>query len=162
MSPHLRLRGVHITAFPGLEDLVFTLLSLAVVGALLSALVMPPQASLAATVTGIQPNAANQSRVILYGTLVDASGAPISGATISVYDSAGNLRDTAVSGSSGVFQLIRFKDTTDTYRITVTVNVNGTPTTGTFNLSMSPGFKYGVQVVFTPPATFNFVPIPGY
>jgi hypothetical protein len=162
VSPHLRLRGVHITSFPALEDLVFSLLSFAVVATLLSALVAPPTAAVAATVTGIQPMAGGKKQIIVYGTLVDPSGTPISGASIAVYDSSGVLQDTSTTNSSGAFNLIRFKDTGDTFTFKITVTVNGQPVTGTYKLAMTPGYKWGLRVVFTPPTTFAFVPIPGY
>jgi hypothetical protein len=48
------------------------------------------------------------------------------------------------------------------YTITVTVMVDGAPVTGQTIIDASPGMTSGVQMVFTQPSSWVFVPLPGY
>jgi len=47
MSPFERLRGVHLTGHPLIEDIVFTILSLLVMAVAISAITAPQEAQIA-------------------------------------------------------------------------------------------------------------------
>ena len=42
------------------------------------------------------------------------------------------------------------------------VTVNGQPVTGSTQISAYTSMKWGVQLVFAPPSSWTFVPLPGY
>ena len=39
---------------------------------------------------------------------------------------------------------------------------NGSPVTGTVTVNATPGMDWGIQMVFTQPSSWVFVPLPGY
>lgn len=157
MSPFLRLRGAHLTSNPVLEDFVFTLLSLLVIGVALTAVLSPPEPIIAATVTAAGVSA-SQNHVNLYGTLLDASGAPIAGATITTQYRDGTRVASTSTAADGSWSL-RFKDGPQPFSIVITVP--GYPPVS-YDMYATPGMRYGVQMVFTQPSTWVFVPLPGY
>jgi hypothetical protein len=159
MSPFERLRGAHLTGHPVLEDLIFSVLSILVLAVAISAMMAPASGSLTATVTAA--HAAPPNRITMYGTLVDGNGDPISGATISVDYKDGKKAATAVTASDGSWGL-SFKDGPGPYLIKVTVMQNGTPVTGQVTIDAAPRLSWGVQMVFTQPSSWVFVPLPGY
>lgn len=160
MSPFLRLRGAHLTSFPVIEDIVFTMLSLLVMVVAVTAIINTPQASIAASVSA-QGATVNPKQIAFYGTLVDASGAPIKNADISIRYSDGSQVGSARTKSDGSWSL-QFNDGPAPFTITVTTIVNGQPVTGTVDVPATPGQRWGIQMVFTQPSSWVFVPLPGY
>lgn len=160
MSPFLRLRGAHLTSHPVLEDIIFTVLSLFVLGVAITAIVSPPEPTVAATVTPMGVSA-SPNHVVLYGTLVDAEGRPLSGATVSTEYRDGTRVASTTTAADGSWTL-RFKEGPQPFTVTVTVYIDGRPVIGTVDIAAQPGMRYGVQMTFTQPSTFVFVPLPGY
>jgi len=161
MSPFERLRGAHLTSNPLLEDFVFSILSLLVVAVALTAILMPPKASVAAAVTpaGATPN---DKQVSMYGTLVDGSGAPIKNAVITVLYSDGTRVGSARTKNDGTWSL-QFNEGPAPYTIEVTVyDSSGNPQTGSVDVVAAPGMRWGVRMTFTQPSSWVFVPLPGY
>lgn len=160
MSPFLRLRGAHLTSHPVLEDIVFTMLSLLVLGVALSAIMSPPEPIIAASVapTGVS---ASPNHVVLYGTLVDGTGTPISEALIETVYRDGTRVASTTTATDGSWSL-RFKDGPQPFTLEVTVYTNGQPVTTTVLVTAQPGLRYGVQMTYTQPSTWVFVPLPGY
>lgn len=160
MSPFLRLRGAHLTSHPVLEDLVFTLLSLAVAVVAITAVASPPEATLAANVNASGVNV-NPKQIVFYGTLVDAGGVPISGADIDVMYSDGTRAARARTAKDGSWST-QFVDGPGPYTVVVTVTQNGVTTTSSIDITAEPGKRYGVQMTYAPPSSWVFVPVPGY
>lgn len=160
MSPFLRLRGAHLTSFPVLEDFVFTALSVIVAVVALSHVLMQPSASIAASVNAAGA-AVNPKQVVFYGTLVDASGQPIKNAVIEVQYADGTRVASSRTKADGSWSL-QFNDGPAPFTITVTVIENGVPVTGEVQVAATPGMRWGIQMVFTQPSTWVFVPLPGY
>lgn len=160
MSPFLRLRGAHLTSFPVLEDIVFTILSLAVMVVAATAIIGSPQASIAASVNA-QGATVNPKQVAFYGTLVDANGVPIKNADISIQYSDGTQVASARTKSDGSWNL-QFNDGPAPYTVTVTTVINGQTVTGSVDVPATPGMRWGIQMVFTQPSSWVFVPLPGY
>jgi hypothetical protein len=162
MSPFERLRGAHLTAHPVLEDFIFSVLSIMVLVVAIVAVAMPQNATVTAAMAAPLP--ATKNHAVFYGTLVDASGQPIVGAQIVIKDELGNVMASTTSDAAGEWD-VRFRDERNmpkTYTLEVTTYVNGQPVTGTTELTASTGKMWGVQLVFTQPSTWVFVPLPGY
>lgn len=159
MSPLIRLRGVHVTRFPALEDFVVSTLSFLVLAVALTVIFMPPKPTLALAVAPI--GATPQKIVEIYGTLVDQAGNPIPNATVTVEYKGGAKARSDVTASDGSFYL-RFNEGPSPYKITVSFYQNGQLVTGETMLPVAPGSKWGVQIQFIPPSTWVFVPLPGY
>lgn len=157
MSPFERLRGAHLTAHPALEDFVFSILSLLVIMVAIVAIVTPQQPQLALAVSA---QAAVRDRIDVYGTLVDETGTPIPGATIQIKKGGAVLASatTATDGSWATW----FVDKTRDYTIVVTYVQNGTTVTASQSVTMDPNMSWGIQITFTQPSSWVFVPLPGY
>lgn len=160
MSPFLRLRGAHLTAHPLIEDFIFTALSLLVIAVALTAVFSPPEAILAASVNGAGGNV-NPKQIAFYGTLVDENGQPIKNAEITISYSDGTKVSVARTKSDGSWSA-QFNAGPGPYKVEVTVDINGTPVTGSIDIDASPGMRYGVQMTFAQPSNWVFVPLPGY
>lgn len=121
------------------------------------AIAAPQQPSIAVAAS---PQAAVRDRIDVYGTLVDGAGAPIAGATIQIKKGGAVLASTtsAADGSWATW----FVDKTRNYTVSVTVMQNGVPVTATQAVVMDPNMAWGMQIVFTQPSTWVFVPLPGY
>ena len=162
MSPFERLRGAHLTAHPVLEDLVFSVLSLLVLTVAIIAVCMPQQATVTAAMAAPLP--ATKNHAVFYGTLVDQNGAPISGASVVIKSDTGQTMASTTTDSRGEWD-VRFKDERNmpkTYTVVVTVTVNGQPVTGSTEISAYTSMKWGIQLIFAPPTSWTFVPLPGY
>jgi len=160
VSPFERLRGAHLTGHPVLEDFIFSVLSVMVLTVAVTAMFAGAQGTLTAVVT--EAHAAPSWRTIsMYGTLVDASGVPVSGATVSVTYRDGKKAATTTTAADGSWNL-SFMDGPGPYTITVTVMQNGSPVTGEVTVNAAPGMSWGLQMVFTQPSSWVFVPLPGY
>lgn len=160
MSPFERLKGAHLTSHPILEDLVFSVLSLLVAVVAITAITTPPQAMIAAAVSAKRPQP-NKTQIALYGTLVDASGQPISGASVEVRDSAGNVVATDVTDAGSAWN-VKFKGDAGTYTVVVTFLDGGTTVTGSATIDASPDMQWGVRMTYTGSSSWVFVPLPGY
>ncbi len=160
MSPHLRLRGAHLTSHPLIEDVVFTVLSFLVLAVVVSALTASARPNLAVAVTSSAP-AANSKQIVVYGTLVDVNGAPIKNASVEIQYADGSRVGSCRTKSDGTFKT-QFNEGPAPYTIVVSFYQNGQLVTGTCEFVAEPGHAYGVRAVFTPPSSFVFVPIPGY
>lgn len=160
MSPFERLRGAHLTGHPVLEDFIFSVLSLLVVAVAITAVMSAGHGSLSATVTSAYA-IPGWKTINMYGTLVDASGNPISGATVSVDYRDGKKAATTTTAADGSWS-VSFMDGAGPYTITVTVMVDGVPVTGEITIDAAPDMFWGVQMVFTQPSSWVFVPLPGY
>lgn len=160
MSPFLRLRGAHLTSHPVLEDLIFTILSFAVVLVAITAVVSPPEASIAANVnaSGVK---VNPKQIVFYGTLVDVNGVPISGAEIEILYADGTRVAKSRTDKDGVWTT-QFVEGPGPYTIEVSVTENGVTTVGTIEINAEPGMRYGIQMTLAPPSSWVFVPLPGY
>lgn len=143
---------------PWVEDAVFTALSVAVLLVVAGFLFSQPQATLTAQAAPIAAAPANQT--LVYGSLLDANGQPIKNAVIQIFEGTDRVRQVRTK-NDGTFST-QFSEGTETFTITVTVVVNGQSVTGTTNVVMQPGMQYGLQMVFSEPNSFVFVPIPGY
>jgi len=162
MSPFERLRGAHLTAHPVLEDLVFSVLSLLVLVVAIVAVSAPLGGSVTAAMAAPKP--ATKNHVVFYGTLVNESGRPISGAAVVIRDESGNRMASTTTDSRGEWD-VRFKDERNMpkdYTIEVTIQVDGQPVTGSTVVTAQTSMKWGIQLTFTPPASWVFVPLPGY
>ncbi len=162
MSPFERLRGAHLTAHPVIEDLVFSVLSVMVLVVAIVAVCMPQEARVTAAMAATLP--ATKNHAVFYGTLVDQSGAPISGASVVIKDDGGATMASTTTNANGEWD-VRFKDERNmpkTYTVVVTVTINGQPVTGSTQISAYTSMKWGVQLVFAPPSSWTFVPLPGY
>ncbi len=160
MSPFLRLRGAHLTSHPVLEDLIFTVLSLVVAVVAITAVVAPPEASIAANVSTSGVNV-NPKQVVFYGTLVDVNGVPIVGADIEILYADGTRVAKSKTMKDGSWST-QFNKGPAPYTIEVTVWENGVANVGTIDIAAEPGMRYGIQMTYAPPSSWVFVPLPGY
>jgi hypothetical protein len=160
MSPHLRLRGAHLTSHPVIEDLVFTILSFLVLAVVFAAVTSSGRPTLAVAVTAAAQTA-NPKQIVVYGTLLDANGEPIKNALIEIQYADGRREGSCRTKSDGTFKT-QFNEGPAPYTIVVSFYQNGQLVTGTCEFEAQPGYSYGMQAVFTPPSGFVFVPIPGY
>lgn len=161
MSPFERLRGAHLTDHPVLEDLIFSLLSIVVLMIAVFAITSPGHGTLSAIVTPAHAATPSWKTIYLYGTLVDTNGQPISGATVSIDYRDGKKAATTQTATDGTWR-VAFMDGPGPYSITVTTIVNGTPVTGTVDITASPDMQWGVQMTFSNSSSWTFVPLPGY
>jgi len=161
MSPFERLRGVHLTDHPVLEDLIFSVLSILVLTIAIVAISSSGHGTLSAIVTPAHAATPSWKTIYMYGTLVDASGQPISGATVSVDYRDGKKASTTTTLADGSWR-VSFMDGPGPYTITVTIMQNGQPVVGTINIDASPDMQWGVQMVFDQSSSWVFVPLPGY
>ena len=160
MSPFERLRGAHLTGHPVLEDLIFSVLSVLVLAVAITALFAGAKGSLTAVVTEAHATPSWKT-ISMYGTLVDDNGAPISGATVTVAYRDGKKAATTTTAVNGAWN-VSFMDGPGPYTIVVTIMRNGAPVTGEVTVNAAPGTSWGMQMVFTQPSSWVFVPLPGY
>lgn len=161
MSPFERLRGAHLTDHPVLEDLIFSVLSLLVLTIAIMAITSSGHGTLSAVVTPANAATPSWKTIYLYGTLVDGAGKPISGATVSVDYRDGKKAASTQTATDGTWR-VSFMDGPGPYTITVTTMVNGSPVTGTIDITASPNMQWGVQMTFSQSSVWTFVPLPGY
>lgn len=155
MSPFERLKGAHLTSHPLIEDLVFSVLSLLVLVVAATTILSSQDPRIVAVAA--PGGSAGAKQIVLYGTLVDASGQPIQGATIEVLYAKNNKIAAATTDASGVFDM-RFNEATSPYTIRITTS-QGTAST---QLNMTGGLKWGLRITMAPPSNWVFVPLPGY
>jgi len=149
----------HITRFPLVEDVAFTVVSAVIVVLAITVIFMPPVMSLAANV---ERTAQPTDRFIdFYGVLTDADGNPIHGAEIEIYDSDGTRVSFYKTKIDGFFDF-HFNDGPDTYTIVVTVTIDRVEYSESIELWMEPGYTYGVDLTFTETNTIIIVPLPVY
>lgn len=143
-----------------LKDIMFSLASLAVVAAAMTAIFMPPRYSIAVSTSATRGvSAANF--IDIYGSLKDSTGEPISGASVEVFDGSGKRQDFVKTKADGTFSS-HFNDTGGPFTVKITAVINGQTVTGTWSMDMRPGYTYGFVMTVTPDNTIVFVPIPGY
>jgi len=159
MSPFERLRGAHLTAHPVLEDLVFTALSLLVLTVAVAAIAATPQPMVAVAAAPVAPAAPNE--IVIYGTLVDQAGDPLPWALITVRNPAGQIVALAFTDADGNWDVSIIGPAAN-YTVRVTTISGGQLVQGQTHVSASPGMVWGVQMVFSQPSSWVFVPLPGY
>jgi len=162
MSPFERLRGAHLTAHPALEDFVFSVLSVLVLIVAIVTVSMPQSATV--TVASAAPKPATKNHIVMYGSLRDTAGLPVVGADIVIRDIDGPVLATTTTDALGDWD-VRFRDERampKTYTVEVTVIVGGQPVTGSTQVEAITGMMWGMQLVFSQPSTWVFVPLPGY
>jgi len=123
---------------------------------------IPQQATVTAAMAAPKP--ATKNHVVFYGTLVDSNGQPISNAAVVIRDEDGTVMASTTTDAIGEWD-VRFKDERlmpKTYTVVVTVTVNGQPVTGSTQITAYTSMKWGVRLVFAPPSSWTFVPLPGY
>jgi len=161
VSPFERLRGAHLTGHPVLEDFIFSVLSVLVLAVAVTAMFAGAQGTLTATVTEAHAAPPSWKTIALYGTLLDDDGVPVSGATVSVDYRDGKKAAVTTTAADGSWN-VSFMDGPGPYTITVTIMQNGSPVTGEVTINAAPGMSFGLQMVFTQPSSWVFVPLPGY
>ncbi|MBA4370065.1 MAG: hypothetical protein C0418_00610 [Coriobacteriaceae bacterium] len=153
-------RRPHLTAFPLAEDVAVTVLSGIVLLVLALGVFLPAGSEIVVRTATAKP-ADNPQFIVCYGSLVDESGQPVSGAAVEVRDSSGAVVQSGTTAADGTFRF-RWKDGADTYTVTLTANVGGVPVTGSTTLAMAPGSSYGIDATLVQSTTIIFVPIPTY
>lgn len=151
-----------LTPYPLVEDVLFTVLSLIVVVVIGLVAISPVQPRIHFAVTTVSTPGANPSFFVVYGWLVDESGVPITGATVMLYDSTGDLVGSATTDSSGFYSM-RVRESTNTaYTLTVSGTYNGQPVTGSTTLEAVGDFNYGVSGTVSETEPLVWVALPIY
>lgn len=100
----------------------------------------------------------------LFGTVVDAAGKPVRGATVVVVRYVNGVSQnvvTLVSAADGTF-FTTLSEPSGTHRLIASVDVGGKNVRGSATLEPQSGQTYGVKITLIEKSYFMFLPIPGY